>query len=761
MTSSIDFKNSVDTRASWTISAYGEHGKTANKVGTIPQTLKKLDSKNIVDYLKVFTTTLDVNLGALLCLTYPFPSDDDPALLTRVENSMRDGEMTAQTRKIWKKLQMSQRNWKLSEKSMKSALLQVSSEEPLILKKILDHQGDVYSLIKSLVKDYGTENSFNAMKIKEQLYQTKMDSTKTAKEFVESLELVFKNLVTAGASIPDEDLAMLAINALKTDPRYSGSTKAYEAVLVTSHLKASWEDVKTHAINLGEGDTDTASAPKIKNPVAMFARGKEKVSYCHQCKVKHPHGKHLTDKKIGSIAAMADAVVQRVQNSFSNNGGGRGRGRGGRYNRGGGRFGARSFGRFSGRFGGRGGGAYQSSDSTSTLHQSADYGNSSITCYNCGEKGHIARDCTKNSNPGDKRQRETAFSTIQNGESEYLTELRRAVRQQLSGSGAFPTLNPDRLQVILSTYSEDVRKFIFLVDSGASCTLVYAHLHQLRNTIPSRFTREIRTADRGVLTVINEGILWQVPVTGMGPELLIQLCAVNTLIELDYRVLFERNGLRIWKPTADPAWKVHYDIPIIDGMYILDIREAVHEFGKCEVRLVSTADVLPTVATAAFDDSDTELIPTLENDEDDDVEIVDIQSLLNQSAPSIEYLDEVGPFSLVSTDISARIHQIPTSISISSFEESGPFDLVSIRSATRAPSSAAAGGAGPVAGGAATPRIKLPKRKEQPTAEAARSVENRSAEIESASNVARENAIAAEEFFLRSPDAKALFDETQ
>lgn len=160
-----------------------------------------------------------------------FPSDKDPALLTRVENSMRDDEATAQTKKIWKKHQMAQKNWRLSEKGLKSALLQVSSEEPLVLKKILDHVGDNYSLIKSLVKDYGSENSFNAMKIKKQLYATKMDSSKTAKEFVESLELVLKNLVTAGASIPDEDLAMLAINALKTDSRYTGSTKAYEAVL--------------------------------------------------------------------------------------------------------------------------------------------------------------------------------------------------------------------------------------------------------------------------------------------------------------------------------------------------------------------------------------------------------------------------------------------------------------------------------------------------------------------------------------------------
>ena len=47
-----------------------------------------------------------------------------------------------------------------------------------------------------------------------------MDTSKNAKEFVESIKLVYKNLVTEGASIPNEDLAMIAINALKTDPRY-------------------------------------------------------------------------------------------------------------------------------------------------------------------------------------------------------------------------------------------------------------------------------------------------------------------------------------------------------------------------------------------------------------------------------------------------------------------------------------------------------------------------------------------------------------
>ena len=272
--------------------------KTANKVGTTPLTLKKFD------YLKVFTTTLDVNSGVRTCLTHPFTSDHDPALLTRVENSLRDDELTAQTKKIWKKHLLAQKNWKLSEKSLKSSLLQVSSDEPLVLKKILDHQRDTFSLIKSLVKDYGAENSFNAMKLKEQLYQTKM--FKSAKEFVESVELENKNLVTTGASIPDEDLAMIAINALKTDPRYQMSTKA---VLIASHLKESWAVMKIHSINLGAGDVYNASAPKVKTRMAMFVRGKEKISYCFQCKVKHPHGKHLSEKRIGSIAAMEDSFV--------------------------------------------------------------------------------------------------------------------------------------------------------------------------------------------------------------------------------------------------------------------------------------------------------------------------------------------------------------------------------------------------------------------------------------------------------------------
>ena len=85
--------------------------------------MKKFDSKNVVDYLKGFTTTLDVNPGALLSLTHTFPSDEDPDRLTRVENSMRDDEPTAQTKKIWKKHQQAQKNWRLSDKGLKSTLL--------------------------------------------------------------------------------------------------------------------------------------------------------------------------------------------------------------------------------------------------------------------------------------------------------------------------------------------------------------------------------------------------------------------------------------------------------------------------------------------------------------------------------------------------------------------------------------------------------------------------------------------------------------
>jgi hypothetical protein len=128
--------------------------------------------------------------------------------------------------------------------------------------------------------------------------------------------------------------------------------------------------------------------------------------------------------------------------------------------------------------------------------------------------------------------------------------------------------------------------------------------------------------------------------------------------------------------------------------------------------------------------------------EDNDVEVIRVRDLSTQG---LEIVNEVGRFSLKSTDISARVHQLPTSIASSSIEESGPFDLVSIRPASRTP---AAGGAGPVAGGAVTPRIKLPKKKEPPTADAVQQSE-------------RKRVIEAEKLFLRSPGAKSWFGETQ
>ena len=59
---------------------------------------------------------------------------------------------------------------------------------------------------------------------------------------------------------------------------------------------------------------------------------------------------------------------------------------------------------------------------------------------------------------------------------------------------------------------------------------------------------------------------------------------------------------------------------------------------------------------------------------------------------------------------------------------------------------------GPVAGGAVTPRIKLPKRKDPSTTEAARSAENRSAESERASNVDRDNEITPSQLRNSSSD---------
>jgi hypothetical protein len=357
--------------------------------------------------------------------------------------------------------------------------------------------------------------------------------------------------------------------------------------------------------------------------------------------------------------------------------------------------------------------------------------------------------------------------------------LKRAVRQQLSGSGAFPSLDETRIELILSAYKEDdIRKYIFLIDSGASSTFVYAHLHELEGEVPAR--RQIKTANMGSLITINKGWLHQVPVTGMGRELLIQLCAVNTLLDLEYSVHFEWDGLHLSKTTPDPDWEVHYRIPKIDEMYILDIRLAVHEFGLCDIRCIGA---LP-IGISRFVSDHRHRNPEdgtydLDNHMDDYLRVPSVLAaaydnegirVRDLTAAGREILNEVGPFRVFDPEISARVHQIPTS-SISSIDESGPFQLTSIRSAPRSSSSSeiisssvsrpiAAGGAGPVAGSAVTPRIKLPKRKDPPTPEASRSAVNHSAESERA-NVDRDNAIAAEEFFLRSPDAKALFDETQ
>ena len=95
------------------ISEFGNHGKIATKFSNVP-TLKKIDTKNVVDYLKMALATLNVQHGMLLSLTHVCPSDTDPALLSRIERSLdKDQKQTALTKKIWKKYQQALKNWTL------------------------------------------------------------------------------------------------------------------------------------------------------------------------------------------------------------------------------------------------------------------------------------------------------------------------------------------------------------------------------------------------------------------------------------------------------------------------------------------------------------------------------------------------------------------------------------------------------------------------------------------------------------------------
>jgi hypothetical protein len=122
------------------------------------------------------------------------------------------------------------------------------------------------------------------------------------------------NLVTADDFIPVVDLVMLAINTLNSKPRYHGSTKAYDAVLITSMLKQRWVDVKQHTVSLGVGKESKAKNSMIEISTETLVNGNGK---CNECKLKHAKGKHLLDNKQTEIATLADSIIQKVQDSHS------------------------------------------------------------------------------------------------------------------------------------------------------------------------------------------------------------------------------------------------------------------------------------------------------------------------------------------------------------------------------------------------------------------------------------------------------------
>jgi hypothetical protein len=722
----MDFKSEDDKRSVWAVTDFGAHGKTSNKYATIPS-VGKINSKQIVDWLKLAIATVDTQSGLTLALTHLRPSKDDQDFQARIEKSLsEDGKSTKFTKKIFKKFVIAEKNWVLSDKTLTSVLLQASSDEPLIIKKILDNDGDVYSLIKSLVRDYGSDNAFNAMEIKKKLYEVKMDTEKSAKEFVESFELTHKSLVTAGDSLPDLDLAYLALTAIKADPRYEGSTKAYEAALITSKLKPSWEDVKKHAISLGAGDESKVEQSKIKVSAALLAKGKGKeiLRWCSTCKIKHVKGKHHSEKKMSEIAAIAESIVQRVQDSA---GRGRGNPRGGRFFRGG-------RGRFGGRFNGRSSGRFSNYDPSRP-----------VVCYTCNETGHISRECPRNQQVGDKRPRETETAFNIQDEPEYMRELRRAVRQHISSHGtAFPALDPDQIEIALSLHgAEDVRKYIFIVDSGASRTLVYDKYWRLSNV--ERVEREIRTAGGGTILTICDGFLGTVPVTSMGEDLLIQLCGVSTLINLGYEISIKRDKMVISKLKEDDRELTYiYHIPKIDNMYILDIRKGIHEFGVCQKHSVRSRSLrnreiyaenqeIAIRESERFDD-----LPELVGDSDDDDDDEDV--ILGPTVPIRvdRYIDDVvmsqvGPFSVPIPRREASIERSTTTLvgRVHQLTEEGPFT-------SRANSAS---------GGAQTPRFKVPKQAQR--------------FLSSPSTPSREEIIRAEESFLRSPEAISQFGTTE